>query len=315
MADITLQLGQFVFSGFEMPEQIAFGGEQRLAIYRMVGGTRIIQAMGDDDAPIAWSGLFLGSDALSRVDDLQVMRSDGLSQTLTWGDRRYTVLLRTFTPVYETPYRISYSLVCEVLKNRTFDDDGSDIDTAITSDCTAANSLATTVGDSTLSGLMSTLSSAVSSVSSFAKAAQSTISSVLTPLNAARSQVQTLIASTENTLKNVATVGGILPNNPIAKNVASLTSQINAHTTGTALYSLDATLGRVATNLGQVNSSVKTITVSGGNLFDLASKHYGDATAWTTIARANNLTDPQLTGINTLVIPKNTSDATGVLTA
>jgi hypothetical protein len=315
MADITLQLGEFVFSGFEMPEQIAFGGEQMLAIYRMVGGARIIQALGDDDAPIAWSGIFLGQTASDRVDDLLAMRYDGLPQTLTWGDRRYTVVLQTFTPVYETPYRISYSLVCVVQKDRTFNDDETDVDATIIGDCTAANSLSATVNDSKLTGLMATLSTAVKNVSSFAKAAQSTISSVLTPLNAARSQVQTLIASTENTLHNIATVGGILPNNPLAKNIASLTSQINSHVTGSALYSLDSVLGRVAVNLGQVNSSVRTVTVGGGNLFDLASKYYGDATAWTSIARANNLTDPQLTGVNTLVIPQNTSDSTGVLTA
>lgn len=316
MADVTLQLGDFVFSGFEIPENIPFGGEQRLVVHRMVGGAKIIDAMGDDPAPLEWSGIFLGSNAGARVDDLIAMRVDGLPIDLTWGDRRYTVIVRRFDPLYDAPFRIPYRIVCEVLKDQTFDSDAAGgLDGQIGSDLTTAKALTATVGDSTLSSLMATLSTATSNVSSFAKAAQSEISAVVTPLNAVRSQAQVLIASTENTLKNVATVGGILPNNPLANAVASLTGQINAHLAGTALYSLDSVLGRVAVNLGQVNSSVKTVTVSSGNLFDLASKYYGNASAWTSIAKANNVTDPEITGITTLVIPQNSSDSSGVLAA
>jgi nucleoid-associated protein YgaU len=48
---------------------------------------------------------------------------------------------------------------------------------------------------------------------------------------------------------------------------------------------------------------MQTITVTGGNLFDIANRFLGDATAWTTIASANKLTDPWLNGVATLVIP------------
>jgi len=316
VADVVLQLGDFVFSGFEIPENIGFGGEQQLAVHRFPGGAKNIDAMGYNPGAKQWSGIFLGQNASDRAADLQSMLEDGLPLELTWADQRFTVVMRQFLPIFDAPFRIPYSIVCEVLKDETFDSDtAAGLDGQITSDMTTASGLASTVGNGTLSSLMGTLSTAVGTVSSFAKAAQSTISSVLTPLNAVRSQVQTLIASTENTLKNVATVGGILPNNPLAKSVASLTTQINTHLTGTALYSLDGVLGRMAGNLGQVNSSVKTITVTGGNLFDLASKHYGDASGWTSIAKANNLSDPEITGINTLIIPQNNSDSSGVLTA
>lgn len=45
------------------------------------------------------------------------------------------------------------------------------------------------------------------------------------------------------------------------------------------------------------------ITVAGGNLFALAAQYLNDATQWVRIAKANNLSDPVLTGVNTLVIP------------
>jgi len=45
------------------------------------------------------------------------------------------------------------------------------------------------------------------------------------------------------------------------------------------------------------------VTVAGGNLFALAAKYLNDATQWIRIAQANNLSDPVLQGVNTLVIP------------
>lgn len=47
----------------------------------------------------------------------------------------------------------------------------------------------------------------------------------------------------------------------------------------------------------------KRITVAGGNLFRLAAEHLGNASEWNRIALANNLTDPQINGVVTLIIP------------
>jgi nucleoid-associated protein YgaU len=49
--------------------------------------------------------------------------------------------------------------------------------------------------------------------------------------------------------------------------------------------------------------SGQVVVVAGGNLFVLAAKYLNDATQWIRIAQANQLSDPQLTGVNTLVIP------------
>ena len=50
---------------------------------------------------------------------------------------------------------------------------------------------------------------------------------------------------------------------------------------------------------------MKIITVGGGNLFQIALQELNDATQWNRIAEINGLTDPFLTGITTLTIPKN----------
>ena len=48
---------------------------------------------------------------------------------------------------------------------------------------------------------------------------------------------------------------------------------------------------------------VRTITVVGGNLFAIAAAQFGSALQWINIARANNLIDPMLDGINQIAIP------------
>lgn len=48
---------------------------------------------------------------------------------------------------------------------------------------------------------------------------------------------------------------------------------------------------------------MRTITVVGGNLYQLAFQYLGDASQWNRIAQANNLIDPVITGIATLKIP------------
>ena len=46
-----------------------------------------------------------------------------------------------------------------------------------------------------------------------------------------------------------------------------------------------------------------TVTVSGGNLYQLALTYLQDAQQWNRIAQANNLLDPVVNGIVTLKIP------------
>lgn len=56
---------------------------------------------------------------------------------------------------------------------------------------------------------------------------------------------------------------------------------------------------------------MKTITVAGGDLFQIALEQLGDATQWNRIAQINGLIDPFLTGIVTLVVPQADPNAGG----
>ncbi|MBU6448048.1 MAG: LysM peptidoglycan-binding domain-containing protein [Rhodospirillales bacterium] len=59
----------------------------------------------------------------------------------------------------------------------------------------------------------------------------------------------------------------------------------------------------------------KIIVVAGGNLFTLAAQYLQDATQWIRIAQANNLSDPVLQGVHTLVLPEVNPAAGGGIAA
>jgi hypothetical protein len=60
---------------------------------------------------------------------------------------------------------------------------------------------------------------------------------------------------------------------------------------------------------------MKTITVVGENLFGVAAVQLGDATQWIRIAELNNLSDPMLAGVTTLLIPDSDPGAGGGIAA
>lgn len=317
--DTTLTLDSFTFQGFEIPERIPLGGAQALVIHKLPGGARVIQAMGRDDDPIQWNGMFLGSNALDRTRLLDAMRVAGKPVVLSFLELKYNVAIKSFKFTVEAFYRVLYTIELEVINDLTQTSEPTSVTSlneAITGDSTAAVALGAKIADSPLTSALATMDSAIKSVSNFATATQATINSVLAPVSAVAQRVSTLIASTSNTLNSVTTLGGILPNNPVAQQAARLTGQVAASTQLPLLYNLQSAAGRITTNLNLVNSpkTAATQTVGGGTLFDVAAKQYGDATKYIAIAQANKISDPSLTTIQTLTIPNNPANSGGVPT-
>jgi len=313
---ITLSLGDVLFTDLELPERITFGGGQQLVVHKMVGGTREVHAMGRDDLPLRWSGTFMGKDALQRARYLDAMRIAGQALPLAWSELLYTVLVARFEADFEREWEIPYRIICEVVADHSQPQTslaGPSINDLIGADLLTANSLVSSIGNGTLTGLMGTVNSAIASVSSFASAAQSTINSVLTPIAAVQTQVSTLIASASNTIANVTTLGGLVPNNPISTAAAKLTSQVASFQSLPPLYNLQSVMGRIATNLSGVSGATQSLTTAGGNLMQIAANVYGDAMAWTGIAKANKITDPVVQGVQTLNVPVRPDNAGGVL--
>ncbi len=110
-----LVMGPVAFETFEVPARIGFGGRQRIVVHTLPGGARIIDTMGRDDAPIAWSGAFSGPDAALRARLLDTMRSDGAVWTLAWDAFSFSVVVAEFEAQYERSNWIPYRLSCTVL--------------------------------------------------------------------------------------------------------------------------------------------------------------------------------------------------------
>lgn len=311
MSDFIVTLDDFAFSGFEVPEMIPFGGAHSLAVKTLIGGKRVIDAMGADEDPIEWSGRIRGQNAAARARALDAKRKAGKPVQLTWGDFSFMVVIERFRPVMERTYEIPYSISCVVVADSPAAAAGPGIDQMIQGDHLNVQALGSNFGS--LSGVLSGLRSAVSKVSSFATTAQATISSVLAPIAQVQAQVTSLIATTENTLTSVTTLGGILPNNPISTLVAQLGSQATAMSNVGILYDLRAAAGRMTANLNAAGAGGAQVVQAGGDLYHLAAASYGDATAWTTIAKANRLTDPVINGVQTLLVPPLPGSSGGVL--
>lgn len=56
---------------------------------------------------------------------------------------------------------------------------------------------------------------------------------------------------------------------------------------------------------------MKVVTITGGNLFQLAAAELGDATQWIRIAQLNSISDPMLSGVVSLLIPDPDPSAGG----
>jgi hypothetical protein len=316
MAQTQVTLGDITFAGLEVPERIAFGGDQALTVHELVGGVRVVDAMGRQDMPLEWSGYFMGPTALDRALYLNTQRILGQGLVLTWSQLRFLVVIQRFDAQFELVNRLPYRISCTVVEDRatpTMAGAVPDIDDQMAGDMNAANALGTSIGDSTLSGLLGTLDTAIKGVSTFANAAQSTLNGVLQPIAAVRARVGTLVSAAINTSQNVSTLGGLAPNTPLSQSVAKLATQVNSFNSQPALFSLQNVMGRMTANLGSVSGNARTVTVAGGNLFDIAAQQYGDATSWTAIAKANGLSDPVVTGVKSIVVPTKPDTAGGVL--
>ena len=105
-----LVLGPVAFQRFEIPERIQFGGRQRLTVHLMPGGGRVVDIMGADEGPVAWSGVFSGPEAAERVRLLERLRRDGAPLGLSWDGWRFTVVIESFEAEAMNPAWIPYRI-------------------------------------------------------------------------------------------------------------------------------------------------------------------------------------------------------------
>jgi len=120
MPDVALMLGPVLFRDFEIPERISFGGRQRLAVHRLVGGRRVVDCLGRDDSEIVFRGTISGGDATSRAGTLDALRIVGDPLVLSWDTYYYAVILSRFEAEYHSTSWIPYRIACTVLQDQSW---------------------------------------------------------------------------------------------------------------------------------------------------------------------------------------------------
>ena len=114
MSNVVVSLDGVPFQDFEVPERISFGGTQRLAVQQLIGGGRVVNALGGDDGEIVFGGIFSGDDASGRAQALGVTMAAGDPVPLLWGDFFYNVVVAEFLADFTKPWWIPFYLRCVV---------------------------------------------------------------------------------------------------------------------------------------------------------------------------------------------------------
>jgi hypothetical protein len=117
MGNQALSLGSVVFRDLEVPEKISFGGRQRVAVQDLLGGGRVVNALGIEEGVIRFSGIFSGGDAASRARTLDAERASGTAMKLVWGDYFYIVVVAEFAADYRQSNLIPFAVSCVVVES------------------------------------------------------------------------------------------------------------------------------------------------------------------------------------------------------
>jgi hypothetical protein len=332
MADIAFILtaddgSSITFEDVELPQSVAWGGEQAMAVHQLIGGDRVIDSLGAKPAPIAWDGILFGQTAVERARYLDTVRQGGAAVVLTWDEFAYVGVISRFSANYLQPWHVRYSITIEVMRDTTSAQTTAPQESLLAmlnNDTASASCLGNLIGDSTLTGLLGSVSSAVQSLNSVVEAAtapiaaatsciqqatataQSALSAIVQPLSQAQTRVQQLMGSVDNAVADMQGLASGAFNGATPQAIQSITTANMGFANAQPVYALNSVLGRMQSNIsaGLPGASAKMLAINGGNLQSIAAQQYGDATLWTSIAKVNGLSDPNLpAGAMTLQIP------------
>jgi hypothetical protein len=114
---MALVLGGFIFTDYAIPDKVKLGGQHQLKVHKLIGGSRVVDAMGPDDADIPWSGRFQGNGAVDKAKALDQLRISGAQVPLIINSEFYQVVVKSFEWDYEAAYQVVYRINCLVVSS------------------------------------------------------------------------------------------------------------------------------------------------------------------------------------------------------
>ena len=156
-----VNLGDIVLDGFEVPARVEFGGKQRVVVHTLIGGTRVVDVLGRDDAALQWRGVLSGSTGANRARILDQMRVAGDTILLTWDAFCYSVIISELRLDFCSPWWIPYAITCVVQQDLAqaspvYTPDAVD---SVVGDLTIANQLLGSAGTLNIGSVSTLLSS------------------------------------------------------------------------------------------------------------------------------------------------------------
>lgn len=194
----TLIIGGISLNEWEIPERINFGGRQQLTVHKLIGGSRVVDAMGPDPDDVRWSGRFRGPSALNRANALDALRASGAQVPLFYLGKFLTVVVSEFKPGAERFYEIPYQITCTVVAdnvNGPLATVVNGLDVLVGAALTVATALSfggTTSAELQTAAAVASVSDAVSAAGSLQDASAATLQSVSTTVYTASTTLGTL---------------------------------------------------------------------------------------------------------------------------
>ena len=246
MTDIVLLLGPIVFKDFEVPAGIAFGGTQRLAIHRLPGGTRVIDALGRDDANLIFAGIFSGSDATLRARALDELRSAGLPLPFTWDVFFYSVIIDRFQANYENSNWIPYRISCTVIR----DEASALIQTAVSLATAALADVSSALASAAVAGINLSDTQSAIVASGATTSGTAAFAAANSSLSSAQSTLDTGLVASEASLSGSGLIGATTAN----AGVTGLSQATNAAGKLSQISQARSYLGRTIVNLAKAST-------------------------------------------------------------
>lgn len=145
MSGDVLILGDMVLDNIShpwaMPSKVSGGMEQQLGVSQLIGGARVVDAMGQAPLPLKWQGRWRGPNASSNNDIMIAMAQAGQQIACSWGEYFYNVVLKAYSFEYEDYFEIMYNLELIVIPDDVTQG-GSSLDDLVGGDMSTASGVA-----------------------------------------------------------------------------------------------------------------------------------------------------------------------------
>lgn len=250
---MALILGTIAFQDMEIPERISgLGGRHALVVHKLVGGRRVIDAMGPDHGDPSWSGRMQGGRAVDRARAIDALRRSGRQVPFSWGGLFLTVVVSEFEYEPERTYQVLYRIRLLVVSDPSdgaAEGPASTLDDLVATDLAVAATLGAGLAGS-VADAVAALSSAVASVPTLQGAPTGALAPVITAAGAATDAISTALNANDSRVAS-DTVGGVAPGDFPTDAVAAFQAQIAALTTGANLFDAGTAVGRLAANVAQ----------------------------------------------------------------